>query len=157
MQGRDAKSGRSQPAAKVEISVSAEANEKGDYRFVFGGSEYVASNGDIDLRKIPTAVELVFQLSSRSEAGLRFARPAENAIALVLDRLSEKGRCPSSGASEQDQFSKFLLSRDRRTLRVFNRNNDQQDYRYALNFTNAKGCAVVFDPMIRNDGGGGDQ
>ncbi|MBY0421298.1 MAG: hypothetical protein K2Q06_03265, partial [Parvularculaceae bacterium] len=56
-----------------------------------------------------------------------------------------------AGGSRQSQFFGFRLSRDRRTLRVRNHNSDKQIYFYALNFNNAKGCAVVLDPKIMND------
>ena len=143
-------------AATVRVDVAAVGREGGDYEFRFSGSEFVEPNGDLDFRRIPTPVEITFVLNKSSERGFRFAAPAENAIALVLESAAEAGKCPSAGAQRTDQFFGFALNRDRTILRVVDRNSDQQTYRYALNFTNAKGCAVVLDPRVKNDGSGGD-
>lgn len=142
-------------AATVKVDVAAVAREGGDYEFRFSGSEFVAPNGDLDFRKIPTAVQIIFVLNKDSERGFRFATPAENAIGLVLEKMAEAGKCPSAGAQRTDQFYGFQLNRERTMLLVIDKNSDQQTYRYALNFTNAKGCAVVLDPRIQNDGSGG--
>ena len=153
-----AQSGEARAATRVrrvEVTITPIARGEGDYDFRFSGSEFVAPNGDLDFRAIPTAVEIFFVISGEAERGFRFARPAENAIAVVLEVAAEHGRCPARGERKNDQFSGFRLSRDRRTLRVLNRNSDQKTYLYALNFNNAKGCAVVLDPKIQNDGSGG--
>lgn len=142
-------------AQTVKVDVVAVPGEGGDYQFRFSGSEFVAPNGDLDFRKIPTPVEIIFVLNKESERGFRFATPAENAIALVLEKFAEAGRCPSAGSHKTDQFFGFELNKDRSILRVINKNSDLQTYRYALNFTNAKGCAVVLDPKVQNDGSGG--
>lgn len=141
-------------ARTVQVDVVAAPREGGDYDFRFSGSEFVASNGDLDFSKIPTPVEILFVLNRESERGFRFATPAQNAIALVLEKHAEAGKCPSAGAEKTDQFYAFELNKDRTILRVIDKNSDVQTYRYALNFTNAKGCAVVLDPKIKNDGSG---
>lgn len=145
-----------QGAATVKVDVVAVPREGGDYEFRFSGSEFVERNGDLDFRKIPTPVEILFVLNRESERGFRFATPAENAIGLVLEDKAEAGKCPSSGAQRTDQFFGFALNKERTILRVIDKNSDQKTYRYALNFTNAKGCAVVLDPKIKNDGSGGE-
>ncbi len=144
----------SKDATVVKVNVAAIARKGGDYEFRFSGSEYVEPNGDLDFRKIPTPVEIIFVLDKESERGFRFATPAENAIGLVLEKNAEAGKCPSAGAEPTDQFFGFALNRPRTVLRVVDKNSDQQTYRYALNFTNAKGCAVVLDPKVKNDGSG---
>lgn len=148
-QSRD-QTGSSKPTT-VEIEVRARATENGDYTFSFAGSEFVAENGDLDFRPLKTPVEIIFTVARDVERGFRFATPASSAIGIVLEREAPKGRCPATGAARQKQFFGFRLSRDRRTLRVRNHNSDRETYFYALNFNNAKGCAVVLDPMIRND------
>jgi hypothetical protein len=142
-------------ATTVKVDVAAVGREGGDYQFRFSGSEFVEPNGDLDFRKIPTAVEIFFVLTKESERGFRFATPAENAIAVVLAERGQRGKCPSSGAEKNDQFIGFALNRDRSILRVVDRNSDRQTYLYALNFTNAKGCGVVLDPKVQNGGSGG--
>lgn len=146
---------KSREATIIRIQVDAVARDGGDYDFRFSGADVVAPNGDLDFSKIPTPIELFFVIADRSEKGLRFARPAESAIAIILERDAEPGVCPSSRPTKKGQFFGFRLSRDRRTLRVLNHNSDQQHYRYALNFNNAKGCAVVLDPKLINDSSGG--
>lgn len=147
--------GAASSVRQVRIQVTPVSRGDGDYEFRFSGSEFVAPNGDLDFRPIPTPVEIVFVLSEAAERGFRFATPASNAIGIALESKAEPGRCPSPGEHKNDQFFGFRLSRDRKTLRVVDRNSDQQSYRYALNFNNAKGCAVVLDPKIQNDGSGG--
>ena len=153
-QTESAARGKSNPTT-IRVQVAAVAREGGDYDFRFSGADVVAPNGDLDFSKIPTPIELYFVISDRSEKGLRFARPAESAIGIVLERDAEPGVCPAAGKSKLSQFFGFRLSRDRKTLRVLNHNSDQQHYRYALNFNNAKGCAVVLDPKLINDSSGG--
>lgn len=140
---------------QVRVQVAPVSRGDGDYEFRFSGSDFVAPNGDLDFRPIPTPVEIIFVLSEDAERGFRFATPASNAIGLILETSAEPGRCPSPGDHKNDQFFGFRLSRDRKTLRVIDRNSDQQTYRYALNFNNAKGCSVVLDPRVQNDGSGG--
>ncbi len=102
-------------------------------------------NPEINLSGIKQKVLIVFKL--QDSLGLVF--PMSPLTGIGLDHQSNG--CPKSAANTANGMYRKGLSSDRRQLAMLNRNNDKQQYMFALFLEDSDGRTVaVCDPRIIN-------
>jgi len=133
------------------VSIQAKPDGDGGFKFKFAG-RFVDKKGNLDFsRGAPKGKEIAikFNLRGKTPENFVFRQDGRDAIFIIKqeDFLGGAKKSPFQG----DQFSKFKVSQDGKTLIVYDLNNDSTTYVYQLNFLSSD-KPVYYDPDIENGG-----
>jgi len=146
VQGHSAK-----PVRPLFVGIYAEEDCKGevqfshDWRLKKNGS--IKGNGAIEVPYGTPRSPIHFRLHDDSGRQLKFFQDAKEAI------WASVGQCPcAEGGGGQIEYPDSVAGGN--SLKVDNCNSAECDLHYALRFKDKDNNVVVYDPVIRNKGGG---
>ena len=139
------------PARPIFVDVHAEEGKDGrvsyshDWRLKENGPS--KGKGPIEVPKGTPRSPIHFQLRDDSGRQLKFFKEARDAM------WASTVHCPSApGGGGQIEFPEAKSGGN--SLKVDNLNSAECDVHYALRFEDKDGKPEIYDPVIRNKGGG---